>query len=89
MIKLSLEADKIIKEQDEDHESNDVLTAREEHEEIKEEQQISGDIKLSIQRQKEQSRIEKMNTFDDRDRSSRKRIVREDEIEQVGEVGLV
>ena len=80
MLKLSLE-EEVIKEQDEG-ESHEVITAREEKEDVKDEEQNSGVINLSINQQKEESKKQQSATFDGRERNSRQ-TVKKNEAEEV------
>lgn len=86
MLKLSLKED-VIQEQNDDHASNDVITAREENEEVTDEEQNSGVINLSINHQKDEALRQTAATYDSRQQESRRDVLSKAENEEVRPLG--
>ncbi|CAI2366929.1 unnamed protein product [Moneuplotes crassus] len=82
MLKLSL-SEEVIKEQDNDHESNEVVTAREENERIVEEEQNLSVNDISLNQQKKESAKKTGMTFDSRERKTKKDTLTKVEREEV------
>ncbi|CAI2367921.1 unnamed protein product [Moneuplotes crassus] len=82
MLKLSLH-EEVIEEQKNDHATDDVITAREENEQVTDEEQNSGVINLSINHQKDEALRQTSATYDSRENHYRKDALTKEESEEV------